>query len=792
MKEEDISKLLDGKRGLNVQVEAACDTVKKYRDGRISQVELENLNITHPGLLDYVVHINRILNDANEIKSEKDFDSVPFQRLYDKHMTNQITMVEYEVLNRFYPSVFVLLKKYEKLQDKKQDLKEEEIVLPDKKTKVTKNGPKLRFEPFDPKLEVTELPRHTKSKNGPTLKFVPNEEKKDNKKVIITPEINLSDEKRMNEIAKEGFRKRYGHTFEQVLSGQIPEDELGENERKHAELIKWEDDRIKKIKKEKSKKKETKKQKPIETPKPKIEKKPAPKPIMPKQKPENSKPENNKPEIKAASPEPKEERIRTLGEIIAFIEKDMPIERKDDNSYEELKASNIKVKDIVKNELHSDNVKYNVSRVVRTALTATITGVRKAYLKVFKLKNLDTIEEMKKRVESLSEDELQVVYEGLTGSRRNTYGYMSGITDSLLEERIESWLNAKANKLAVINEELYGKLIDDYARIKEIDMLLAGNKLTKEDEIRLTKERVELTKGKAKQVKNFEDRNIEINRILSSGVLGFKDDKRAMTIGKGLNQVGYRDATKGEYNPEVVQNVSQLDRKIDELIKLGDDELALKALMYRERYLVQNTKFEKKWFGWVSTGPIVYDPVSHPIDRRQDTFVRDALITAAAVTSIVSAANSIHTFLENKAAMAHNESLYGKAQSDVTDSAKAIYGQQEHFAEGNRSIAEAMRGFEQGTHERISGTRASGGDGLVISGPTYNASDQAFHLQEVTGLKEFQKGYNGLMDKFQAGTVDGTEFIRESFDLAKQSMTSFQGEMDKFLPMLRQYQSNNG
>ena len=206
MKEEDISKLLDGKRGLNVQVEAACDTVKKYRDGRISQVELENLNITHPGLLDYVVHINRILNDANEIKSEKDFDSVPFQRLYDKHMTNQITMVEYEVLNRFYPSVFVLLKKYEKLQDKKQDLKEEEIVLPDKKTKVTKNGPKLRFEPFDPKLEVTELPRHTKSKNGPTLKFVPNEEKKDNKKVIITPEINLSDEKRMNEIAKEGFK----------------------------------------------------------------------------------------------------------------------------------------------------------------------------------------------------------------------------------------------------------------------------------------------------------------------------------------------------------------------------------------------------------------------------------------------------------------------------------------------------------------------------------------------------------------------------------------------------------
>ena len=543
--------------------------------------------------------------------------------------------------------------------------------------------------------------------------------------------------------------------------------------------------------------KKEKKEKPVK--KAPVSKKTEPKPTVivspPKKtepKPAKTEPKPVHTEPKPVATEPKEKKTTPVAkhkphveEIIANLTKGLNIHAKDAKKFN---ASNVKVAKGFKQELSSGNYLYNVVHFVPAVIKFPISLIRKIYnAATLGTRARGAMQIFKTRLEKLSEEELEVLFENYKGSQLKTD--MNNQINPLILDRLRKYGLAKVEKLNETIKKDYKILFVKLGKIKALEHELAGDIGSGEKDV-LEANRKELTREAADVIKEIIECRKEADNLLSSGVHGIEEDFKAVST--KLNYVGLRFGKNNHFDNDLQEKLGNFGRNLNIAIENNNDEAIVQNFMGLESCYYKNTEIRGSIVGKRSVGTKYYTPLAEQFDYRDDPFIRDIFTTAAVAGATLSAINAFRT---NQVIAEHNRQLAehnrdveeinrinDETMYYVNETGKQIAFRKGVFRDGMKANAEQDILTNAAVRERahLDQTNWQFND-------TYHQIDPAGHEAYNAFNQEISSRIDATAADYASGAIPFDEVLSRVAQISTDAHATLTSVVEDSLAILRQY-----
>ena len=472
------------------------------------------------------------------------------------------------------------------------------------------------------------------------------------------------------------------------------------------------------------------------------------------------------------TPAPKKPQVGLM-QTIEKITKGVEVSRKDGKAYQ---ASNIKIAQNFKNELHSGNYLYNIVHLVPAIVKLPFQFLAKISGKLrFTKDSKQRIKIMKERIENLSEEELMVIYDEYRGNRVMQERLPSAI-NILLQEKMEQFIMGKVTALNAQLEADYADIFNAMMELEAVDHGLKNGDFSKEDKEYLTNYRKQLLQGRAEQVKRIRENYKEAQRLLSGGLNGFSQDMKAATT--KLSIVGKRFAKDQDLDLELLSKEAKLEKAEMAAIEEGNDQMALLTFIQAESLLSKETEISNSIFGKRSTGKKYYSPLAEKLDYRDDPFIRDLFTTVAVTSAALSTINAI----KGAPTSAEIEEANRQIQ-EAQDFVDQVKGHRGTMREGME--AQGMQGTATITGEVERGALDATGWGLGTS--KYRTADNAGHDFYNQVFDSTKAEVQNISQQYMSGSITDLEALEMMRDMANNTQTTLTNVSEQCIGIFEQY-----
>ena len=476
---------------------------------------------------------------------------------------------------------------------------------------------------------------------------------------------------------------------------------------------------------------------------------------------------------KAPTKAPKKEPKIGLHQVISKITEGTDVKKNDGKAY---RAANIKVAQNFKNELKSGNYLYNIVHLVPAILKVPFQFLSKISGKLrFNKKSKERIATLKENIDTLTEEELMVLYREYRGNRVNGERYPSAL-NIIIEEKMQEFV---MGKVAALNAQIEADYNDVFSVVVQLDQIrakLSDKSISAKERQQLTEYRQKLLQGRAAQIERIRNNYIETQNWLSGGLNGFGLDMKAATT--KLSCVGMRFAKEHDLDKDLEARQTELEKAENRAIADGNDEMALRVFVEAESLMVRETEISNSIFGKRSTGKKYYSPLAEKLDYRDDPFIRD-LFTTVAVTS--AALQTINAFRGNPAQAdidAANQQL-----QDAQDLVDKIKGEQGTFKDGME--AQAIQGTTNVTGQVERGALDSTNWGLGTG--AYRTADNAGHSFYNQVFNDTQSQISNISSQYASGAITQAQALELMRDLANGTQSTLNNVSQQCLQVFTDY-----
>lgn len=500
------------------------------------------------------------------------------------------------------------------------------------------------------------------------------------------------------------------------------------------------------------------------------------------------------------NPNPKQEKEevrKTLQKIMYELQNGLEIKAKSGKRYQ---AANIKVGNNFKNELKSGNVWYNVVHFGPTLIKSAVAGIKKSAGKfnLWRTEQTHTMEVLKERIDNLSDNDLQVIWEEYRGSQVNQDSFTSAL-NNMLNDRIQQFANKKVSEINTKIAAGYNQIFGDYQIIKVINKQLENSEISADQRKQLEARKQALLNTKAQDIGNLRKLYIQGNNYYSGGAHGFSEDMKA--AGTNLSKVGKRFAVKHDYDDELQARKAKLEMIEANAVRNGDNEQALEAFIQYEGLKSDETEINRSILrgGDRSTGKMYYSPLVGQLDYRDDPFIRDVYTTIAMVGAAVSVANSIHTHVtETNKVLAEQQAkvdqVNGTNQStidQVHQTGQDIANHRDTFNKGMEAQANSDAINTLNVGERGASDASVNSGGGWSSGSVYREADEIAHATAKKAYETSQQQIQDIAAQYSQGILSQAQVTEKLAEMATTSHQTLQGVIQNSLPHFQAYMQNH-
>ena len=480
-------------------------------------------------------------------------------------------------------------------------------------------------------------------------------------------------------------------------------------------------------------------------------------------------------EIEEVKPRPHVE------EILDKLTTGLDIRAKDCKRY---KASNLKISKGFRDELHSGNCAYNIVHIIPATLKAGINFFRKLSGNLLSnersIKAMKTIEE---RLASLSDEELEVLFEEYKGSQLKTD--MNNQINPLILDTLRSF---GLRKVALLNDQIakdYAALFTLLGQIKALE-----EKMQKDgkESGSIEAQRKVLMSQASKYVQSIIDSRKKANNLLSSGVHGLEEDFKA--VATKLSYVGMRFGKTNDFDTDLQHQLGAFGRRLNTAISQGDDEAIVQNFMGLESCYYENTEIRGSIAGKRSVGSKYYSPIAEQFDYRDDPFIRDLFTTVAVTSAAVSAINAVRVHqieVHDKQAEIDAVNAQNQATMDsVHQAGRTISSKRGTFQNGMEAQAQQDILTNANVRERahLDTTNWQFND-------AYHAADAAGHAAYNQFNIDVNNQINSVMTSYAQGAISEAQALEMIANISNNAHATLTSVVDSCLPILRQYASTH-
>ena len=474
-------------------------------------------------------------------------------------------------------------------------------------------------------------------------------------------------------------------------------------------------------------------------------------------------------------------------EIINKLMTDLDVQAKDAKRYT---ASNIKVASKFKNELRSGNYLYNIVHVVPATFKSGISLFSKLAGKLMTSKRAkDSMHELEKRVNNLTEEELEVLFEEYRGSQLKTD--MNVQINPLILPKLKEYGMKKVQAYNVTLTNCYASLFNDLGTINSIDEQLSGNI---DDALRnqLEVQRKDIYAKASNEIRTIIDTRNKANNLLSGGIHGLEEDFKA--VATKLSYTGMRFAKVGKFDNELQKKLAHEGKGLNTALYEKNDEDVVKHFVGLETLYHENTDIRGSVFGTRSEGAKYYSPLAAEFDYRDDPFIRDLFTTVSLTTATISAVNAFRVhqieqqrIIDGKNQEINNANSVNDGRMDyVHQTANDITGKRQTFSEGMKAQAQQDSANIANAQERASLDSTNWG-----FGSQYRATDDAHHAFFNQNYDNVTSQINDITSRYGQGNITEAQALQELAQVANSSQTTLSQVASDCLNALRPYAASH-
>jgi len=484
----------------------------------------------------------------------------------------------------------------------------------------------------------------------------------------------------------------------------------------------------------------------------------------------------------------KKEQVAHVESILNKLTKDLDIRRKD---YKRFVASNIKVADNFRKELHSGNVLYNIVHIVPSIGKAAISLLKKIGGKILSSKrSRAVVTEMQRRLdEEITDSELDVLFNEYKGSQLKTD--MNIQINGVILEKLRSYGLSKVEKLNGCIKNSYSQLFVLLGEIKVIDNQLAGQLNSTEAQALNDKRKDIMTQASncGKEILKYRK---DANNLLSSGVHGITEDFKA--VESKLSYVGMRFAKNNNFDNKLQEKLGKYGEGLSEALSNGEDEEIVNNFVGLESCYYKNTEIAHSLFGNRSVGSKYYSPLAEEFDYRDDPFIRDMFTTIALTSAAYSAVNSYRIHKIEAEKELYRQQREFQNVNDTNDGIMEYVRQTGSNIEGKGEVFK--EGMEAQIHQDVLNTATTVEHAtLDYSGwrlnDFYREADRAgyeffSHFHENVSLQ-----LNDLTSKYASGVMSQAEVLNGMSDIARGTQGVLNNVVSETIGVLEGYASTH-
>ena len=474
-------------------------------------------------------------------------------------------------------------------------------------------------------------------------------------------------------------------------------------------------------------------------------------------------------------------------EIINKLMTDLDVQAKDAKRYT---ASNIKVASKFKNELRSGNYLYNIVHVVPATFKSGISLFSKLAGKLMTSKRAkDSMHELEKRVNNLTEEELEVLFEEYRGSQLKTD--MNVQINPLILPKLKEYGMKKVQAYNVSLTNCYASLFNDLGTINSIDEQLSGNI---DDALRsqLEVQRKDIYAKASNEIRTIIDTRNKANNLLSGGIHGLEEDFKA--VATKLSYAGMRFAKVGKFDNELQKKLAHEGKGLNTALYEKNDEDVVKHFVGLETLYHENTDIRGSVFGTRSEGAKYYSPLAAEFDYRDDPFIRDLFTTVSLTTATISAVNAFRVhqieqqrIIDGKNQEINNANSVNDGRMDyVHQTANDITGKRQTFSEGMKAQAQQDSANIANAQERASLDSTNWG-----FGSQYRATDDAHHAFFNQNYDNVTSQINDITSRYGQGNITEAQALQELAQVANSSQSTLSQVASDCLNVLRPYAASH-
>lgn len=467
--------------------------------------------------------------------------------------------------------------------------------------------------------------------------------------------------------------------------------------------------------------------------------------------------------------------VYSVQSILAKLTNGLDVGKKDVKRFN---ASNIKVRNTFKEELHSGNVLYNVVHVVPTIFKTTVGFFRKLGAKIMLNDSAKkNVEILKSRINILSDNELQFLFDNYRGNA--IVQDMNLQINDLLQAKLKEFGLAKVEKLNDDIKKNYSELFTLVGQINALD--------NKTDKASITKKQ-ELYAKASVYVKNILNSRKDANSLLSGGVHGQEEDFKAAAT--KMNYVGLRFSKIDDFDSELQQRLGETELRMNQAIAADEPKATVDKFLELEALYSKNTEVKKSIVGRRSVGAKCYSPLAEELNYKDDPFIKDLFTTIAVTSATVSAFRALSA---QKMINQHNQQL-SQANSNNQATIDYVHQTGNDIASRRGTFAEGMKaqGYGDTLGTANLGERYSlDGSNWHLGSDTYRSLDSHFHQISSDNFANVSSQLNDVVSKYGQGTITNAQALQEIAKISSSSNNAFMNLVTQSKEVLSNYTASH-
>ena len=398
------------------------------------------------------------------------------------------------------------------------------------------------------------------------------------------------------------------------------------------------------------------------------------------------------------------------------------------------------------------------------------------------------MEELQKRLDNLSEVELEVLFEEYRGHQLKTD--MNNQINPLILERLRRYGMEKVTEYNNQIGQHYQALFTLMGQIDAIDQQIA--KATGDARDTLLQTRADLVSQAAGHIREIEDIRVKADNLLSGGIHGLEEDFKA--VATKLNYVGKRFARTRNFDNDLQEKLAKFGAGLRDGMANNDDEAIVENFMGLESTYSDNTKIGRSIFGHRSTGSKYYTPLAERFDYRDDPFIRNLFSTVAIATSLYSAINAyrVHQIEQQSAIDSHNATANRVNQQNdavmqqVHQTGQDISSRRGTFADGMATQAQGSSLNTSGVFER---GNLDANDWHFTD--AYHAADAQAHIDYNQFHSEAVQGIQNTINGYASGALTQAQALQQMASVANKAHSHLIDTVTQYKGICSQYAANH-